>query len=138
MRDGGALPLTRFPAAAEILQDDSSRAVIGSAPITERSAMDTEAGGEVKQIDLSAVASAEKTGFRLRIPGVGVSWPTAVSQAAALRAFYIVTRGLYLNRWGGDLKPQFTPWSRPPDYHPVYTGELADFTRLYSAHAPHS
>ncbi|SPE36609.1 conserved hypothetical protein [Candidatus Sulfopaludibacter sp. SbA6] len=135
MGDGGGLSLTRFPSTAEILQDDS-RAVIGTAPITKRSAMDSEAGSEVKQIDLSAVAPAEKTGFRLRIPGVGVSWPTSVSQSAAFHAYYIVTRGLFHNRWGGDLKPQYTEWSRPPDYHHVYTGELADFTKLFPADTP--
>ncbi|SPF40765.1 conserved hypothetical protein [Candidatus Sulfopaludibacter sp. SbA4] len=134
MGDGGSLPLTRFPATAEILDD--SRAVIGTAPITERSAMDPEAGGEVKQIDLSSVTPAEKTTFRLRIPGVGVSWPTSVSQASALHSFYIVTRGLFHNRWAGDLKPQFTEWSRPPDYHHVYTGELADFVKLFPADTP--
>src|SRR5207302_10927151 len=40
------------------------------------------------------------------------------------------------HRWAGALQPQLTAWSRPPDYHQVYTGELADFTRLFPADAP--
>jgi len=141
MGDGGALPLAKFPSAAEIL--DCSRAegaptVRYTLPVTLRSAADDEAGGEVRQIDLSSVAPAESTIFRVRLPGVGVSWPTSVSHAAAKASFYVVTRGLYLNRWGGDLSSRFTEWTRPPDRHRVYTGDQSDFSQLYPANTPRS
>jgi endoglucanase len=66
----------------------------------------------------------------VRLAGIGVSWPTTISQASAFQAFYTVTRGLFLNRWGGNLAPQYTSWSRPPDYHQVYTGNLSNFELL--------
>jgi hypothetical protein len=47
--------------------------------------------------------------YRVRIPGVGVSWPTAVSEAAAFKAFYVVARGMFHNRWGRDLQCAYTP-----------------------------
>ena len=139
MGDGGALSLANFPATADVLAtnaDGSAPAVIATLPVTVRSASDAEAGGEVRQIDLSSIPPVEDRVLRVRLAGIGVSWPTAVSQSSAFQAFYTVTRGLFLNRWGGNLLPQFTLWSRPPDYHHVYTGELTDFERLYAQDTP--
>jgi endoglucanase len=131
--DGGALSLANFPATADVLAtnaDGSEPTVIATLPVTVRSASDTEAGGEVMQIDLSGIPQVEGRILRVRLAGIGVSWPTSVSQASAFQAFYTVTRGLFLNRWGGNLAPQYTSWSRPPDYHQVYTGNLANFELL--------
>jgi len=133
MGDGGALPLAQFPTEAEILLDDADGTALRRAPVTLRAKYDIEADAEVRQIDLSDVPPAEGKRLRVRLPGIGVSWPTAVSESSALQAFYTVARGLFLNRWGGNLTRQFTPWSRPPDYHHVYTGELTDFTQLFPA-----
>src|SRR5687768_11043832 len=48
----------------------------------------------------------------------------------------LLRSGLYLNRWGGDLRLENTEWSRPidhvtmPDGKPiVYTGEDQDWTK---------
>jgi len=138
MGDGGALSLANFPATADVLAtnaDGSAPTVIATLPVTVRSASDLEAGGEVRQIDLSGIPPEEGRSLRVRLAGIGVSWPTAVSQSSAFQAFYTVTRGLFLNRWGGNLL-QFTPWSRPPDYHQVDTGELTDFEQMYPQNAP--
>ena len=134
MGDGGALSLASFPVTADVLAtnaDGSEPAVIATLPVTVRAASDAEAGGEVMQVDLSVIPAAEGRVLRVRLAGIGVSWPTAVSQAGAFQAFYTVTRGLFLNRWGGNLLPQYTSWSRLPDYHHVYTGELANFEQLF-------
>jgi len=143
MGDGGALPLANFPATADVLAtnaDGSAPAVIATLPVTVRSVLDAEANSEVRQIDLSSIPAAEGRALRVRLPGIGVSWPTAISQASAFQAFYTVTRGLFLNRWGGNLLPQLTPWSRPPDDHQVYTGEMADSdlsqTEFYPKNTP--
>ena len=137
MGDGKALPLANFPTEAEILSDDADATVIQRVPVTVRAEHDIEAGAEVRQIDLSGVPPAERKRWRVRLPGIGVSWPTEVSQAAAFQAFYTVARGIFFNRWGGDLTPQHSaPWSRPPDYHKVYTGEISDFEKLFPKDAP--
>jgi endoglucanase len=136
MGDGHALPLANFPTEAEILRDEADSTVAQRVPVTVRAKYDIEADAEVRQIDLSGVPPAEGKRLRIRLPGIGVSWPTAVSQAGALQTFCTVARGLFLNRWGGNLTPERTPWSRPPDYHHVYTAELADFTKLFPANTP--
>jgi len=141
MGDGGALTLTKFPAESEILEQQSDAngtrlTAVRVVPIDVRSKFDEEAGGEVRQIDLAGIPPAEGRHLRLRLPGIGVSWPTAVSESEVVHAFYVITRGLFLNRWGGNLKAQVTEWSRPPDYHFVFTGEITDFMRLYPAGTP--
>jgi endoglucanase len=137
--DGGALPLANFPATADVLAsyaDGSQPSFVATLPVTVRSPADAEAGGEVRQIDLSTIPPMEGRTLRVRLPGIGISWPTAISQSSAFQAFYTVTRGLFLNRWGGDLQAQFTLWSRPPDYHQVYTGESTNFEQLYAQDTP--
>jgi endoglucanase len=135
--DGKALPLANFPTEAEILLNDADATVLQRVPITVRAEHDIEAGAEVRQIDLSGVPPAEGRPLRVRLPGIGVSWPTEVSQAAALNAFSTLARGIFFNRWGGDLTPKHAaPWSRPPDDHHVYTGEISDFEKLFSKDAP--
>ncbi|MBI4180055.1 glycoside hydrolase family 9 protein, partial [bacterium] len=134
MGDGGPLSLSNFPPAAEILTDT---AVVATAPITPRWILDADAGGEVRQIDLSGVPRMEGVFFRIRIPGVGVSWPTQVSEIGLFKAFYVIARGLYHNRWGRNLQPQWTEWSaRPPDHPTVYTAEEPDWTRFYPELTP--
>ncbi|HOS04166.1 MAG TPA: choice-of-anchor D domain-containing protein, partial [Candidatus Hydrogenedentes bacterium] len=127
MGDGGPLSLAGFPATADVLieSDDPiaprSR-VVSDLPISLRSANDTDAGTEVRDIDLSSVPAAEGRMYRVRIPGVGVSWPTQVSEIAVFKAYYTIVRGLFYNRWGRDQQAQYTDWSvRPPDHPTVYT-----------------
>jgi endoglucanase len=136
---GGSLSLANFPATAQVLTQPADPmaqrpVALSGLAVTQRSASDPEAGGAVKQINLSALPVAEGVRYRVRIPGVGVSWPTAVSEEAVLKAFYTLVRGLYLNRWAGDLRLENTEWSRPidhvhkPDSTPiVYTGEQQDW-----------
>lgn len=123
--DGGQLDLASLGATAQVLADARNalrpkRIVASELPIEVRSARDTEAGGAVRQIPLSSVPAAEGVRYRVHLPGVGVSFPTAVSEEASLKAFYVVARGLYLNRWCGDLDPQYTEWSRSPDHCSAY------------------
>lgn len=130
--DGGPLSMADFPAAAEVLAEPEDpevprTAVVTGLPITARAAADGDAGTEVREINLASVPAAEGTVYRVRIPGVGVSWPTQVSETAAFKAFFTAARGLYYNRWGRVLKPECTPWGpRPADHPTVHPAELFD------------
>jgi endoglucanase len=119
--DGGPLPLAGFPKEAEVLVEPLDRlaeravAVPGVA-IRSRAGDTTDVGAEVRQIDLARVRPAEGVRYRVRVPGVGVSYPTAVSEQASFKAFYTILRGLLHNRWCGDLRSDLTDWSRPADH----------------------
>lgn len=129
MGDGGSLSLSNFPNQAKVLVESSSAlmaptAVVSGIAIATRSASDTIAGTEVKEISLASVPSNDSAFYHVYIPGVGVSYRTMVSELATLKAYYVTTRGLFLNRWGRDLNCAYTDWcSRPPDHQTVYTGE---------------
>ncbi len=125
MGDGGAVSLGNLPATAEVLVEPldglaARRVALSGLAITVRSANDSDSGGEVRQIDLSSLPAAEGVRYRVRIPGVGVSFPTAVSEEAAFKAFYAVWRGMFHNRWCGDLAPAYTEWTRPADHCSAY------------------
>ncbi len=123
--DGGQVNLGSLPGAADVVADARNplrpkRTVVGDLPLTERASNDDEAGGPVVEIDLADVPASEGARYRVRIPGVGISFPTAVSEEAALKSFYVVTRGLFHNRWCGDLSAEYTDWSRPADHCSAY------------------
>lgn len=141
MGDGGPFRFKHFPRWAEVLleSDDQSAPrslVVADLEIRKRKPHDRDAGTEVRDINLARVPAGEGFAYRIRIPGVGVSWRTAVSEQAAFRAFYVVTRGLFLNRWGGDLDPKYTAWSRPKDHPFVYTAEKSRFDQHFSSSQP--
>ncbi len=125
--DGGPLDLSSFPATAQVLDEPTDFMQLRQAlvdqqalPITARTSADVDSGSDVKQIDLSTVGAKDDGYYRIRIPGVGVSWRTTVSEIAVFKAFYVLARGLFLERWGGDLAAEFTDWSRPVDHPYVY------------------
>lgn len=131
--DGGPLDPERLGVEANVLADARNalrpkRTVLEKLPVQERSGDDVESGGPVREIDLSTVPAAEGARYRVRVPGVGVSFPTAVSEEAALKAFYVVARGMYLNRWCGDLDERFTDWSRGPDHCSAFFVEGRKYT----------
>ncbi|MFN4218443.1 MAG: glycoside hydrolase family 9 protein [Candidatus Bipolaricaulia bacterium] len=137
--DGGPLLLSGFPTTADVIREASDARlpheyVLRNLAITVRASYDEDAGGEVREIDLSQLLPGGY--YRVRIPGVGVSWRTEVSESAVFRAYYVAMRGLFFNRWGGNLSTQYTNWSRPSDHPFVYTGEEADFTRFYPEGQP--
>jgi len=139
--DGGPLDLSAFPEEANILVESKNPLkprpfAFNAIPLQTASSFDADAGGPVKQIDLSIIPPSPDLRFRIQIPGVGVSWPTAVSEEAFFRTFYVAARGLFHNRWGGDLASDYTEWSRPSDHPFVYTGELVDFSQKYPADTP--
>jgi uncharacterized protein YjdB len=133
MGDGGPLSFNGFPTQADILIDgpdplEERVDAVSNVGIVVRDAMDIDAGTEVREIDLVSVPAAEGVVYRVHLPGVGVSFPTQVSETAVFKAFYVSARGLFFNRWGRDLKPELTEWSpRPPDHPFVYTAETGDF-----------
>ncbi len=117
MGDGGGLDLSNFSTIANVLiQPPDALAprtvAVGNLPITQRSAFDSYSGGPVNEIDLSVVPAAEGVRYRVQIPGVGVSWATAVSEEAAFKAYYTILRGLYFQRWGDELGEEYTEWVR--------------------------
>ena len=141
MGDGGPLPLDRFPTAAEALTIPpnalTARATLATAlPITRRSGIDSDAGAPVAQIDLARVAAGEGVSLCIRIPGVGVSFPTQVSELGVLKAYWVATRGLLHQRWGGDLRASVTDWTRPPDHATVFTAEQQDPFGMFAESTP--
>lgn len=134
MGDGGALSLSNFPDAAEVL---SASGVMATVPILSRASLDLDAGAPVHEIDLSSVPPAEGVSYRIRVPGVGVSWPTQVSETGVFKAFYTIARGLTFNRWGRVLDPSWTEWSpRPADHPTVFTANQANWTDFYAENTP--
>jgi endoglucanase len=141
MGDAGPLSLAGFPATADVLSEPVDplarrNSVRAALPITLRSAADKDAATEVREIDLALVPADEAAVLRIRIPGVGVSWRTAVSEKAAFEAFYVVVRGLFFNRWHGDLNAEVTDYVRPADHGQVYTAEGTDFDAKFSESQP--
>ncbi len=139
--DGGRLSLAGFPATADVLVEPGSdigprTAVVTGLPITERSMNDAQSGTEVRQIDLATVPADEHARYRVRVPGVGVSFPTAVSERAVFKEYYTVMRGLFHNRWHGDLRASCTDWSRPPDHDTVYTADGTNVDAFYPSSQP--
>lgn len=123
--DGGALALDKLPPHAHLLVEPT-KALEPRAPtdhvlhIRRRPGSQDDVGGPVAQIDLAAVPPAEGVRYRVRVPGVGVSFPTAVSKQASFKAYSTILRGLFHNRWCGDLRPESTEWSRPSDHCSAY------------------
>jgi endoglucanase len=140
MGDGGGLSLGNFPDEAEVLRVPSDpmqrREATASAPLEARADRDSDAGTAVRQIDLSGVSASDSAVYRVRIPGVGVSWPTQVSEAAAFKAFYVSARGLLHNRWGVELDSEATDWTRPADHTEVFTGDQKDAFSFYPEDTP--
>jgi len=127
--DGGTLSLSSFPTTASVIKEsavalDPRVSVVSSLSVSQRSVNDTDSGGEVREINLSNVPQAEGVFYHVRLPGVGVSWPTQVSNLSIFKAFYTATRALFYERWGRDLNCAYTEWCpRPPDHQFVYTDD---------------
>jgi len=141
MGDGGALPLTGYPATSNVLIDPADPAearsfVVQNLGITSRQILDDTdqliddpfVGSAVREIDLSTVPPAEGTVYRVHIPGVGVSWPTQVSETAVYRAYFTIARGLTYNRWGRFFSPDWTEFTpRPPEHTTVFTNDAENW-----------
>ncbi|MBI2060597.1 MAG: glycoside hydrolase family 9 protein [Nitrospirae bacterium] len=134
MGNGGPLSLANFPASAEMISDSGSVTPLALEP---RAARDSDAGTEVHQISLASVPPAEGVRYRVRIPGVGVSWPTQVSETAVFKSFYTVMRGLTYNRWGRKLDASWTEFGpRPSDHPTVFTSDTANWTDFHRENTP--
>ncbi len=125
MGDGGSVDVASLGAAADVLAEPLDalgprRVAATDLTLVSRVASDPETGLGTREIDLATVPAAEGVRYRVHIPGVGVSFPTAVSEEAAMRAYWVSARGLFHNRWCGDLQPTTTEWSRPADHCVAY------------------
>jgi endoglucanase len=128
MGDGGNLGLDAIGAEAQALVEAADprlpRDEVATLPVTLRSSADADSGGEVKQIDLSALPPSDAARYRIRVPGVGVSWSTQVNETALLKAYYVTARGMFYNRWGRDLAASYSDWhTRTPDHVTVFTND---------------
>jgi endoglucanase len=56
--------------------------------------------------------------YRIAVPGVGCSYPFAISARAWWDAFYVSARGFYHQRSGIALGPPHTDFVRPRSFHP--------------------
>lgn len=141
MGDGGALALDDFPKNVEVLAEKDSNnflpaVAIRDLPLNPRASFDIDAGAPVKEIDLASLPASTEKVYRIRLPGIGVSWRTCLNQAAAFRSFYVTARGLFLNRWGGNLSQNYTNWNRPADHPTVFTADGKDARENYPADQP--
>lgn len=136
MGDGGPLSLQGFSSTVDVLAESSDPAsrrevVLSGLPLRRQPGIDNDAGTEVADVDLSGVPKSESKRYRIRLPGVGVSWSTEVSERSVFKSFFTVLRGLLHNRWGGDLKPQVTEWSRSPDHtNDVFTTDSPNWSGI--------
>lgn len=123
---GGPLSLFDFPGTVFV----EDRAL----PMTPRTGTG-DAGVPVAQIDLANAPIGRP--FRIRIPGVGVSFETEISESSVFRSFYVVARGLFHNRFGRDTKPAFTDWVRPrDDQRKVWTAEEPNYSKKFAENTP--
>lgn len=134
--DGGWVQPDGLPEEVSVLQEPGHplrprETVPGhdSLAVSVRTGDDPDTEGPVMSVDLSELP-ADDSYYRVRIPGVGVSWRTTVSKWAPFKAFYVIARGVFLNRWGGDLAPEYTDWTRPPDHPYAYIPDdpLTEYT----------
>ena len=59
---------------------------------------------------------ADNVTYIVKIPGVGVSWPTQVSNQGFLKAFYVTLRGFDVNGWYRSIEEAYWgPYTRPID-----------------------
>jgi endoglucanase len=140
--NGGAMSLSNFPATAEVLIESSNSLQLPAKALTGlsinlRSSLDPDTGGPVKEINLAGLSASDRAVYRVKIPGVGVSWPTKVSNQAIEQAFNVVVKGLYFNRWGRVLQQ---PWTnlgpRSADHPTVFTSESTNFLGENASFAP--
>lgn len=142
MGSGGGMPLAGFPQTAEIVADGADAVAerrvtrTRALPIRTRAARDGDAGTAVAEIDLRTVPAAENQRIRIRVAGVGVSYPTEVSEAAVTLAFTVIARGLLHNRWGAELGPPSTEFVRHRDHEFVFTAEQEDAFDFFPENTP--
>lgn len=67
-------------------------------------------GEDVYELDISGLK--EVGDFYIRIPGVGRSWPFTHSPNVYGRAYYLAMRGMFHQRCGQELSPEYTAWPR--------------------------
>lgn len=143
MGDGGGLSLDAFPDEAQVLRvprraGERPAVVVETVPIRRRSVMDGDTGAPVHEIDLSSLPPSEDEAYRVRIPGVGVSYPTRVSDGAVREAYRVLARGLFHQRWGGELGRRYTSHPRPSAHPFVYVAERSDPFSFFPQDTPRS
>ena len=79
-------------------------------------------GEDVYELDFSDF-HAEGT-YCIQIPGLGRSWPFAVTAGGSGAAFYTMMKGLYTQRCGTELKKPFTEWERPACHEQTRPGQF--------------
>lgn len=129
----GAMSLSGFPTECNVLKETGLNrpAIISNLPITYRAGLsDPKTQSYVNEIDLISVPTEEGTNYRIHIPGVGVSWPTQVSESSVFKTFYTVMRYFTMNRWGQELHESWTDWSHRPTDHTgnMWKGDGSDST----------
>jgi endoglucanase len=129
MGDGGPVPVTsyqNYPASvlyepANILDDRG--VVLSGISVVKRSperldadGKDEGSGTDVGSIDISSLGAQDNLTYRVKVPGVGVSWPTQVSNLGFMKAFYVTIRGFDANGWYRSIEEAYWgPYTRPID-----------------------
>jgi glycosyl hydrolase family 9/cellulase-like Ig domain-containing protein/PKD domain-containing protein len=106
MGDLGGMP---FAAAAFELLDGQGRKVF-SGPVGKRGVNDELVGQIVYELDFSAFKTPGT--YRLRVPGVGLSYPFEIGPGALNPAFANLMRGHYHQRCGMAIDPAYSRHDR--------------------------
>ncbi|MBC7808639.1 MAG: glycoside hydrolase family 9 protein, partial [Akkermansiaceae bacterium] len=80
----------------------------------------------VYHLDFSALAKPGT--YRVRVDGVGCSYPFTVGRDAWKKAFVTQMRGLFNNRGGPALGPPYTPFQKPRSLYPGEDTEVFETT----------
>lgn len=136
--DGGGLDLSDYANASFGLRDVNSGATVFTGKLRFRSAADNAdtwrgdsletprqnfGGAEVYEGDFSAFDLPGEYVFY--VEGIGASFPFTIGCDALRPAFQTVMKGLYHNRSGIELLPEYTDFPRPAPHHPQLTPGFA-------------
>jgi hypothetical protein len=105
--DGGAMPIK----ARSFQLVDAGGKVRFSGVLTRRKQGEEFVGQEVWEADFSAVDGPGT--FRVRVPGLGVSHPFAITADAYNPAYANLMRGNYHQRCGADIPAGWSRFARP-------------------------
>ena len=128
-----SLSLSNFPTTANVLtipnDEMQGRSFsLQNIPITDRIVNNQYNDLTVKQIDLKSLPAADYVFYGVHVPGVGVSRPTQKSEIGFYKSYYTTLRGIFHNRWFGNLKKPYTLWERPiEDWDPNTPGIQNDY-----------
>ncbi len=127
--EGGAMPVDHLVGKPfEIVSEKSHQPVYRGIIALRARNVDVKRGGQpltgedLCVLDFSKLIQPGE--YAVFIPGVGKSWPFRIGNDVYGLPFYTSMRGLYHQRCGVALDPQFTQWSRKACHTETYQAKF--------------